>query len=135
MERRPDFFLHLARQRLNRPRTAGGVDRLQETEFLLEHDLDVARNAARKLIALADGFIKRRTLKGVDAADNAREDLRRVAEHVDIRIVNGLEEECGARMDTHLLRLGIPAKGLHDLCPERAHSAQLSDLQEEVCPH
>ena len=42
----PDLFLHLARQRLNCPRAARRIDRLEHTELLLQHDLDVACNAA-----------------------------------------------------------------------------------------
>ena len=38
-------------------------------------------------------------------------------------------------MNAHLLRLGVAAERLDDLRPDRTHSAEFCDLQEEVRPH
>ena len=131
----PNLFLNFFRQRLDCPRAACRIDRLHETEFFLQHDLHIARDAARELIALANRFIERSVLKGVKSADDTGEDLRRVAQHVDVRIVNRLEKQCGTCMYMDALRLFSTAERLDDLRPNRANRTKLRNLQEEVRAH
>ena len=72
-------------------------------EFLLQNDLHIARYAARELVTLANRLIKRFIFIGIHASYDTGENLRRIAQHIDVRIVYRLEKKCRTTMDMHTL--------------------------------
>ncbi len=132
LQRLPDLPGQLVRQPLHVPGTARGVRRLEQVELLAEHHLSVARDTTGELRPRPQRLVETADGQAVDAAHNAGEGLRRVAQHVHVGIVHGLGEERGAAEDLRPLRLPVAAEARGDLGPDAARGPDLGDLHEEI---
>ena len=137
LEQAPGRLGQLVGQFFDVPGAAGRVDQVDELDFFLQNQLEIAGDAARKFSGFAQGGIKGRDLQAVDSADGAGHGFGGDAQHIDIGIMAGLAAAADAGVQFDFLRRRAAAKSGRDLRPHHLDGAEFGDFHEEVLadPH
>ena len=137
LEQIPGRLGQLVGQFFDVPGAAGRVDQVDELDFFLQNQLEIAGDAARKFSGFAQGGIKGRDLQAVDSAKGAGHGFGGSAQHIDMSVMAGLAAVCDAGVQFDFLRCLAAAKSSRDLRPHHLDGAEFGDFHEEILanPH
>ena len=130
LEQRPCRFAKLLRQRFDAAGAGGGIGHLGEVGFFQQHQLGVARGAARERIGQSQRQRMRQHVDAVGAAEAGGECRDRRAQHVHIGVALRQHPPRGVGGDEQ--RFWRKAAGLLDPRPQQAQRAEFGHGQELV---
>ena len=133
LHQRPRLLAQLCCENLEAAGAGGGVRHLVEIGFFQQHQLRVARDAAREFVGKADGLREGQHGNAIRAADGGREDGDGRAQHVHVRVAARHHAPRGFRVDQRGRRL--QAAGFFHARPQTAQRANFCDAQKFVGVH
>ena len=130
LEQRPGGFAQLLRQRFDAAGAGRGIGHLGEVGFFEQHQLGVARGAARERIGQSQRQRVRQHGDGVGAAEAGGEGRHRRAQHVHVGVALRQHAPRGIGGDEQRLRR--QAAGLFDPRPQQPQRAEFGQRQELI---
>ena len=135
LEELPSLAGQLVGQALDAPGTTGRVGRHRGAEFLGQHDVNIARDAAGETLAGAHAIesVIRRDVQRIHAAQNRRECLGGDAQHVHVGIETGFVPAGGHGMHRGVTgQSSIATQRDHDTGQERPPCAEFGRFHQEL---